>query len=110
MTTDNNGAGIQVFYATPRRDDLAVDSNGQPYLKYQKRVARVEDALRAYLGSGISIIRYPYSRLDSSRGESATQADPRGLYLFQYDTDADGNGRKQWRLFYEDSVYKSPYF
>lgn len=75
-----------------------------PQIKYPNRVRRVERALRSYLGRKITIVRVPYFRINTNI--EASDTDERGMALFQYDPDADGQGKRQWRLFYENRVFQ----
>ncbi|THX03630.1 hypothetical protein D6D13_07585 [Aureobasidium pullulans] len=93
----------QVFIMTPA-DDVENPTKKNPKLKYTKRVARVQRALRSYLGRGAKIVIVPYFRKNTDLEPYNT--DQRGMALFQYDPDADGKGSKQWRLFYENRVFQ----
>lgn len=87
---------------TPADDD-ANPTDPEPVLKYDKRVRRLQRALRSYLGRRADIITVPYFRINTDLETANT--DQRGMALFQYDPDADGKGKRQWRLFYENRVY-----
>ncbi|GAB7353822.1 hypothetical protein MBLNU459_g4196t1 [Dothideomycetes sp. NU459] len=91
----------RVSIMTPQSDDSG--TNEQPKPKYPKRLEVVYGALKAYLGDDITITPYLYDRINTEVEEQDT--DQRGLALFQYDPNADGNGQRQWRLFYENIYF-----
>jgi hypothetical protein len=65
-------------------------------------------ALRPLL-PGAAFVRWGYHRLDYKKAREKAQAgtNERGAALFQYDPDADGNGNRAYRLFYQQNVYPS---
>ncbi|KAH0282138.1 hypothetical protein M436DRAFT_86613 [Aureobasidium namibiae CBS 147.97] len=92
------GDETKVFIMTPLSDTSTLK---KPFLKYQRRLERVEQALISYLGPDITVVFVPYKRIEDLAEQDTDQ---RGLALFQYDPNADGHGLRQWRLFYENRV------
>ncbi|KAK4194710.1 hypothetical protein QBC40DRAFT_318421 [Triangularia verruculosa] len=102
----------EVFIYTPvkygtRKQDMNKVSN----LKYLERYGpngEVRDTIADILGdSRPRITMVPYMPLNTNIPAEAAQmgTNARGSILFQYDPNADGNGRRRWRLLIEDKFY-----
>lgn len=71
-----------------------------------KRNSELKSMVEEIVGKAFpseSIVPYVALNTDDPREREMMNKSHRGLYLFQYDPDSDGNGQKAWRLFLEAS-------
>jgi hypothetical protein len=113
----NNRATDQtsIYIFTPvKPETVRADMNNPNSLKYKDRYGadgEVKNTIADIFGDRrprITVV--PYMPLNTANPVEAAQfgTDARGVVLFQYDPNSDGNGKKAWRLFIEARVdYKN---
>lgn len=107
LFNDRQSDRTHLFIMTPAAED---EPAGSEDYEYGGRKNEIVDAVRAVLGDGVEprVTVYGYQPLDYPEDEHGVIIDgARGIALFQYDPDADGNGRSAWRVFLEDRWYSS---
>lgn len=80
-------------------------SNGENDLRYPTKIKQLK-ALLITLVPGVEIITKGYQALNYHNEAERLQAnqDERGIALFQYDPNSDGNGQRACRLFYQQTI------
>ncbi|KAM5448709.1 hypothetical protein MaudCBS49596_005215 [Microsporum audouinii] len=77
-----------------------------------KRLAEIRKAIERHIGVAPKDVTYKYIALNYSdlADLALVNISNRGMALFQYDPDSDGNGQRAWRLFYEVSFKQKMLF
>lgn len=83
------------------------NSNSENDFKYPTKVRQLR-ALLSTLVPGVQIVMKGYQRLNYAIPAEREQenTNERGIALFQYDPNSDGNGQRAYRLFYQQTVYE----
>ncbi|EEQ29304.1 uncharacterized protein MCYG_02123 [Microsporum canis CBS 113480] len=73
--------------------------------RWPKRLAEIRKAIERHIGVAPKDVTYKYIALNYNdlADLALVNISNRGMALFQYDPDSDGNGQRAWRLFYEVS-------
>lgn len=93
---------------SPLRDGIKEStSNSENDLKYPTKIRQLK-ALLTTLVPGVQIVTKGYQRLNYNVDAERLQENQneRGIALFQYDPNSDGNGQRAYRLFYQQSTYQ----
>lgn len=90
----------RVYIMTPRK------GAGNPNRSnYRTKVPQLRAQIEAVLGAGVTFVTFNYVPRDCN--DNNLFAGQRGVALFQYDPDSDGNNNPGWRLFYEHHVFRN---
>ncbi|KAJ9198855.1 hypothetical protein DTO164E3_4945 [Paecilomyces variotii] len=95
-----------LFIMTPR-PFVGLDDAGNPQVpsfdqqRYPERIATIVSAIKDRLGEQPTVIFYNYVPLTRKK---VLKTDFQGRVLFEFDADADGNGRANFRLWYEEAM------
>lgn len=111
-----SGPGIDASFFNIDEDETMLFimipvKEGQPLnfkiIEYLTRVISIETTIRRHIQRRFKIIRVQYVPLEYDNPEdlAIVNESRRGMCLFQYDPNSDGNGRKAWRIFMEDDFY-----
>lgn len=95
----------RVYIMTPRR----TGSTDYTVSNFGVKVPRLISAIKDVLGANVPIAVWKYVRLDYHIPEQEAEANTnqRGIAVFQYDPNANGQGTRGWRLFYEEMQFAS---
>ncbi|RFU32890.1 hypothetical protein B7463_g3469, partial [Scytalidium lignicola] len=102
----------RVYIMTPRRGKSTAGA-GSPL--YRGKVPQLISAIQVTLGDDVPLALFNYTPLecDEDPGEDDSPPNPdlftsqRGVALFQFDPQADEDGKPGWRLFYEHHQFTS---
>ena len=93
---------------TPLKDWIRESTtNSENDLEYPTKIRKLR-ALLTTLVPGVQIVMKGYERLnyDIQAERDQENTNERGVALFQYDPNSDGNGQRAYRLFYQQTVYE----
>jgi hypothetical protein len=102
----NDGTEIFIYTPNPRPSRANIQAGTRPRNeKYERRNAILIEELKNHIGGDPKVTKMVYSRLHHGLDDEVTMASTtrRGMVLFQYDPDFDGEGQghRAWRLIYE---------
>ncbi|KAL2827566.1 hypothetical protein BDW59DRAFT_160209 [Aspergillus cavernicola] len=100
---DNDGTHIIIMTPNP----LGSVGPARNDERYHARHEVMVEELRNHVGGDPRVDTYRYSAYNYAipREEALANTERRGMCLFQYDTDSDGQGMRAWRLLYEQQFY-----
>ena len=100
----------QVWIFTPSTREKRTEIKDLQFLRYRNYYGPDGDVYKTIADIFASrkprVVQVPYIPLDTNNpAQSALLGtNSRGVVLFQYDPNSDGNGKRAWRLFMEDRV------